>query len=152
MRKNVFARLLAICTIAVFLVSSGALAQRGCCSHHGGVCGDACCDGTPLSAKCGGGSKRVYNSTQSAPAPSSTVKESTPATTTSIVEESVPTTATSSENDQYSVMYNTSSHKYHCPSCTWAIKCTRNCISITAADAKSRGGIPCKVCGGRCGR
>lgn len=27
-------------------------ARRGCCSHHGGVCGCACCDGTSLSAKC----------------------------------------------------------------------------------------------------
>lgn len=27
-------------------------ARRGCCSHHGGVCGCRCCDGTPLSAKC----------------------------------------------------------------------------------------------------
>lgn len=27
-------------------------AWPGCCSHHGGVCGCQCCDGTPLSAKC----------------------------------------------------------------------------------------------------
>lgn len=27
-------------------------ARRGCCSHHGGVCGCTCCDGTSLSAKC----------------------------------------------------------------------------------------------------
>ena len=27
-------------------------ARRGCCSHHGGVCGCACCDGKPLSDKC----------------------------------------------------------------------------------------------------
>jgi hypothetical protein len=27
-------------------------ARQGCCSHHGGVCGCGCCDGTPLSAKC----------------------------------------------------------------------------------------------------
>lgn len=27
-------------------------ARRGCCSHHGGVCGCVCCDGTALSAKC----------------------------------------------------------------------------------------------------
>ena len=40
-------------------------AQRGCCSHHGGVCGDKCCDGTPLSAKCAGtysSDKRSYTS------------------------------------------------------------------------------------------
>ncbi|MEZ4527712.1 MAG: hypothetical protein R2941_17475 [Desulfobacterales bacterium] len=38
-----------------FLPTSG-LCKRGCCSHHGGVCGDRCCDGTPLSAKCRGSS------------------------------------------------------------------------------------------------
>ena len=27
-------------------------ARQGCCSHHSGVCGCSCCDGTPLSAKC----------------------------------------------------------------------------------------------------
>lgn len=27
-------------------------ARSGCCSHHGGVCGCECCDGTALSAKC----------------------------------------------------------------------------------------------------
>ena len=27
-------------------------ARQGCCSHHGGVCGCRCCDGTSLSAKC----------------------------------------------------------------------------------------------------
>ena len=27
-------------------------ARRGCCSHHGGVCGCSCCDGSPLSSKC----------------------------------------------------------------------------------------------------
>jgi len=29
-----------------------AQAQSGCCSSHGGVCGCACCDGTPLSERC----------------------------------------------------------------------------------------------------
>ena len=28
------------------------LAQSGCCSHHGGVCGCMCCDGTALSLAC----------------------------------------------------------------------------------------------------
>lgn len=27
-------------------------ARSGCCSHHGGVCGCRCCDGTPLSTTC----------------------------------------------------------------------------------------------------
>lgn len=34
-----------------FLVNS-VEARSGCCSHHGGVCGCDCCDGTPLSATC----------------------------------------------------------------------------------------------------
>src|SRR5436189_1994999 len=27
-------------------------ARSGCCSHHGGVCGCGCCDGSPLSSTC----------------------------------------------------------------------------------------------------
>jgi len=27
-------------------------ARQGCCSHHGGVCGCHCCDGTSLSSTC----------------------------------------------------------------------------------------------------
>lgn len=42
--------------IAFTLVSQSLIleaeARRGCCSGHSGVCGCACCDGTPLSAKC----------------------------------------------------------------------------------------------------
>ena len=34
------------------LIIVDAEARRGCCSHHGGVCGCVCCDGTALSAKC----------------------------------------------------------------------------------------------------
>ena len=46
-----------IVAIAVlFPLSHTAEARRGCCSHHGGVCSNQCCDGTQLSAKCGGGS------------------------------------------------------------------------------------------------
>jgi len=35
-----------------FFVVDQVEARQGCCSHHGGVCGCGCCDGTPLSAKC----------------------------------------------------------------------------------------------------
>ena len=38
-----------IVAIAVPLFVS---ARSGCCSHHGGVCGCGCCDGTSLSATC----------------------------------------------------------------------------------------------------
>lgn len=36
----------------ILLLSSSIEARSGCCSHHKGVCGCGCCDGTPLSAKC----------------------------------------------------------------------------------------------------
>lgn len=55
------------------LVQIADAGQRGCCSHHGGVCGCSCCDGKPLSAKCIGyypecsslGKKLGINSTSS---------------------------------------------------------------------------------------
>lgn len=34
------------------LTFSSVSARQGCCSHHGGVCGCGCCDGSSLSAKC----------------------------------------------------------------------------------------------------
>lgn len=46
------------------------------------------------------------------------------------------------------VVFNTKSHKYHKPSCSYAIKCTVNCINIEKQQAKAKGGVPCKVCGG----
>lgn len=42
--------LLSITLISILVQSSDA--RRGCCSHHGGVCGCSCCDGKPLSNKC----------------------------------------------------------------------------------------------------
>lgn len=39
--------------LVTFLIfSSLAYAHSGCCSSHGGVCGCACCDGSPLSTTC----------------------------------------------------------------------------------------------------
>ena len=35
-----------------FFTVNSAEARSGCCSHHGGVCGCGCCDGTSLSATC----------------------------------------------------------------------------------------------------
>jgi hypothetical protein len=37
---------------ALLLLPFAADARSGCCSHHGGVCGCGCCDGTSLSATC----------------------------------------------------------------------------------------------------
>lgn len=46
------------------------------------------------------------------------------------------------------VLFNTKTYKYHKPSCQHAKKCTVNCIRIEKQQAKQRGGVPCKVCGG----
>lgn len=35
-----------------FVLPKTTLARSGCCSHHGGVCGCGCCDGTGLSDTC----------------------------------------------------------------------------------------------------
>jgi hypothetical protein len=40
--------------------------------------------------------------------------------------------------------------KYHCPTCIWAVRCTKNCIKIPKSEAINRGGVPCRVCGGSC--
>jgi hypothetical protein len=48
----------------------------------------------------------------------------------------------------YDVKFNTKTYKYHNPKCEWAIKCTKNCIKIDSTEAKQKGGVPCKVCGG----
>ena len=47
------------------------------------------------------------------------------------------------------VVYNTKTGKIHTPGCQHAIKCTVNCISIDRKEAIKRGGVPCKVCGGK---
>lgn len=46
------------------------------------------------------------------------------------------------------VVFNTETLKVHKPSCRHAIKCTKNCIKIEKQQAKSKGGVPCKTCGG----
>lgn len=46
--------LIVIFLVAVIFLASivSAFARSGCCSHHGGVCGCGCCDGSPLSSTC----------------------------------------------------------------------------------------------------
>lgn len=51
-------------------------------------------------------------------------------------------------SDSSTVVMNTKTYIYHHPSCTWAKKCTKNCIKTTKDKAKSQGARPCKVCGG----
>ena len=59
-----------------------------------------------------------------------------------------PVAATSASEK---VSVNVESLKFHCPTCVWALRCTKNCVTTTRADALKRGGVPCKVCGGTCG-
>jgi len=50
MKKLIF--LLVLVILALFLLPNNVNARSGCCSHHGGVCGCGCCDGTSLSTTC----------------------------------------------------------------------------------------------------
>lgn len=50
MRKVLFA--LAPALLIFFVFTRLVEARSGCCSHHGGVCGCGCCDGTSLSNTC----------------------------------------------------------------------------------------------------
>jgi hypothetical protein len=59
-----------------------------------------------------------------------------------------PANSTSERSDI--VFFNTQTLKYHCLSCKWAKKCTRNRIKLTRAQAIERGGVACKVCDGVC--
>ena len=68
----------------------------------------------------------------------------TPATVTSST-----ATAASPTRAGESVAFNTANGKYHCLSCQWAARCTRNCVTIPLSDARARG-VACKVCGGSC--
>jgi hypothetical protein len=78
--KNLF---LSILFLAVSLLSVGVQkvnAWPGCCSHHSGVCGCGCCDGSPLSATCAphypgcGGSTTPTPKPQPLPTPQPTPK------------------------------------------------------------------------------
>ncbi len=58
-------------------LASTSQARSGCCSHHGGVCGCGCCDGTSLSATC---APYYPNCGSSAPAPTPTPRYVVPST------------------------------------------------------------------------
>ena len=45
-------RILILAVFLALIFTGVSEARQGCCSHHGGVCGCRCCDGSPLSAKC----------------------------------------------------------------------------------------------------
>lgn len=50
--KKILSIIMLIITFISIIQVFDAEARRGCCSHHGGVCGCSCCDGKPLSNKC----------------------------------------------------------------------------------------------------
>lgn len=45
------------------------------------------------------------------------------------------------------VVLNKKTLKYHIPSCTYAKRCTKNCVKVKRSAAKDQGGVACKVCG-----
>lgn len=47
---SLFKSIILLLTIAIF--ATNGYSKSGCCSYHGGVCGEKCCDGTALSYKC----------------------------------------------------------------------------------------------------
>jgi len=61
---------------------NGVEARSGCCSHHGGVCGCSCCDGTALSATCAPYYSNCNGET--IPQPTTTMTTVPPATITTI--------------------------------------------------------------------
>jgi hypothetical protein len=62
----------------------------------------------------------------------------------------VISTSPPSADQSQIVAFNTKTLKFYCRTCSAAKRCTRNCIDITRAEAKTRGGVPCKICGGTC--
>jgi hypothetical protein len=50
---NIWIKILSIFFIfSLIFLPKNIEARSGCCSHHGGVCGCRCCDGSSLSATC----------------------------------------------------------------------------------------------------
>lgn len=50
MKRSIY--LLILISFLALIFTAQVDARSGCCSHHGGVCGCGCCDGSPLSAIC----------------------------------------------------------------------------------------------------
>lgn len=72
---NIWVKILSVFAFYCLITPTSVFARSGCCSHHGGVCGCRCCDGSALSAKCA----PYYPSCNSAPVvqkvyPTATIK------------------------------------------------------------------------------
>ncbi len=64
--------------ICVFLFPETINARSGCCSHHGGVCGCGCCDGSSLSTTCAPYYPECSQPIYTAPAPTKMPTINTP--------------------------------------------------------------------------
>ncbi len=119
-------------------------AKRGCCSHHGGVCGCRCCDGTPLSAICAPYYPSCSDSQPSYPKKNYTQEKD------EIVSQDSKENEENTTTDKKEVVYvgSINSNKYHYTWCRWAQKISPyNLVGFSSAkEAKSKGYIPCKVC------
>lgn len=105
--KNVYVVSIAV---AFFFVSVSMVeARSGCCSHHGGVCGCGCCDGTSLSTTCAPYypqcnapviNPKVFKTPTSTPKPTDTPKPSMKALSpiSSPIAQSTNTSDTKSDN------------------------------------------------------
>jgi hypothetical protein len=72
-----------------------------------------------------------------------------PARSLSTPQQSLGVTAAEPRAATEMVAFNTSSRKYHCLTCSSALRCTKNCITIPLSEARQRGS-PCGTCGGSC--
>ncbi len=92
MKKIIY---LTIFLLLVLGLSRTALARSGCCSHHGGVCGCGCCDGSSLSATCA----PYYPSCNSKPKPDYTPLPVSPSPTSSSPTTSSPQQSSNSSSN-----------------------------------------------------
>lgn len=57
-----------------------------------------------------------------------------------------PVLGMAADNSEKTVVLNTKSLIYHAPDCTWAKRCTKNCVKTTLDKAQKAGARACKVC------
>jgi len=144
-------RILKVSLLFIFILSSSLFynipfseARSGCCSHHGGVCGCRCCDGTPLSAKCA-----PYYPSCSESQPTHQKENYIQEKYKTISQESQENKETI-EAEKKEIVYvgSINSNKYHYTWCRWAKKISPyNLVTFSSVrEAKSKGYVPCKVC------
>ncbi len=60
----------------------------------------------------------------------------------------MPVSVNAAGSSKTMVILNVKSLIYHMPHCTWARRCTKNCVKSTMDKAHQAGARACKVCGG----